>query len=338
MLNIKKDILIVISMLLALGSSGCFPQVYVNEPTTLHDIEESELQLLWMRSDVFALQNNFDTQISAGSGLLCVLGDVEYPPEKAISCIDGISNEVKWQKAPGNAMGILVASDGVYVTYKGFSPGIDKYDHEGGLIWSRTLTGNGIIYFYHYNNLIELFLHPERFLILSAEREDEIENTKDVEVILKTSTEVFTKNAYLESKDLNSEKVNWSLEIGNSIRLKPLFTDDYIFLRTGRVLGSTLAVDRKTGNILLNTEKNVISNVVYLPKTNQAVVLTENGVLLAIDMASEQQTQLADFSNPPFVLNGDANVGGYELAFDEEQSILFVLLGDSRQLYAFQVK
>jgi len=325
-------------MLLALGFSGCSPRVYVSKPATLHDIEESELELLWMRRDVYVLQNDFDAQISAGSGLLCLLGDIEYPPEKAISCIEGISNEVQWQKAPGNAMGILVASDGVYVSYIGFSPGIDKYDHEGGLIWSRTLTGSGIIYFYHYNDSIELFLHPERFLVLGAESEDEIENIKGVEVILKTSTEVFTKNAYLESKDLKSENINWSFEIGNSIRLKPLFTDNYIFLRTGRVLGSALAVDRKTGDVLLNTEKNVISNVVYLPKTNQAVMLNENGFLLAIDVLNGQQTKLVEFSNPPFVLNGDANVGGYELAFDEEQSILFVLLGDSRQLYAFLVK
>lgn len=338
MLNMKKDILIAISMLLALGSSGCFPQVYVDKPTILHDIEESQLELLWVRSDVYVLQNNFDTQISAGSGLLCVLGDIEYPPETSMSCIDGISNEVKWQKAPGNAMGILVASDGVYVSYKGVSPGIDKYDHDGGVIWSRTLNASGIIYFYLYDNSIQLFLHPERFLILNAENEDEIENTKGVEVILKTSTEVFTKNAYLESKDLNSEKVNWSLEIGNAIRLKPLITDSYIFLRTGRVLGTALAVDRKTGDVLLSTEKNVISNVVYFPKTNQAVMLQENGVILAVDMSSGHQTQLVEFSSPPFVLNGDANVGGYELAFDEEQSILFVLLGDSRQLYAFQVK
>jgi hypothetical protein len=338
MFNNKRYLLIVLFILLTLGFSGCYPQVYVDKPAFLHDVGKSNLQLLWMRENVYSAQDDFHSQISAANGLLCILGDIEYPPEKAMSCVDGVSNDLKWQKSLGNATDILLAPDGVYVSYVGYSPGIEKYDYEGGLIWSQTFTGTGIIYFYNYKNDIQAFLHPERFLVLNSETGDTIENIKDVDIILKDSENVFTKNSYLESQDINSKDINWSLEIGNSVRLKPLFTEEFIFLRTGRTLGSVLAVKRQTGDVILHTEKNVISNVVYLPQNNQIVVLNENGLVVSIDIISGEQTQLVEFTNPPFFLNGEENVGGYELAFDESQNILFVLLGDSRQLYAFQMK
>ncbi len=338
MLNNKRYLFITLFVLLTLWLSGCYPQVYVDKPARLHDVGKSSLQLLWMRENVYSVQDDFRLQIGAANNLLCILGDIEYPPEKAVSCVDGVSNNLKWQKTLGNAMDIMLAPDGVYVAYAGYSPGIEKYDYEGGLIWSQTFKGTGIIYFYNYKKDVQAFLIPERFLVLNSETGDTIENIKGVDTILKDSENVFTKNSYLESRDIISNDINWSVEIGNSVSLKPLFTEELIFLRTGRTLGYVLVVERQTGDIILHTDKNVISNVVYLPQNNRIVVLDENGVVVSIDVISGEQTQLVEFTNPPFFLNGEKNVGGYELAFDESQNILFVLLGDSRQLYAFQLE
>lgn len=66
--------------------------------------------------------------------------------------------------------------------------------------------------------------------------------------------------------------------------------------------------------------------------------MTEDGYLLGIDKDNGTQIALAKFSNAPFVLDGKDQGGGYEIAFDESTQILFVLLGDSRQLFAFQLK
>jgi len=38
------------------------------------------------------------------------------------------------------------------------------------------------------------------------------------------------------------------------------------------------------------------------------------------------------------VLNGEKRVGGYEIAFDDSTQMIYILLGDSRQLFAFKVK
>lgn len=319
------------------GLLGCTPTVYVDQPTRLHNVLENNIQAVWSRKDVYTVQSDFRPQMDAGNGLICVLGDIKYPPDNAVSCIDGISNVVAWEKSTGDSTEIVISPNGVYVSYIGYSPGLDKYDLNGELIWTRIFKGGGIKYFYLYENSVQLFFIPERFLILDAETEEEIEDLKGADVILKTSTEIFTKTIYLESKDAISEKTKWSFEISNRLSLKPLFTENYVIMRTGRVIGTAFVVDRKTGRMLFEKE-GVISNVVYLPESNQIVVMDENGFVLSVDVQSGNETKLVEFSKPPFFLNGEEHVGGYELAFDESLNLLYVLLGDSRQLYAFQMK
>lgn len=320
------------------GLLGCTPTVYVNQPTRLHDVLENSIRAVWSRKDVYTVQSDFRPQMDAGNGLICVLGDIKYPPENAVSCINGVSNVVAWEKTPGNSTAIVISPNGVYVSYIGSSPGLEKYDLNGELIWTRTfINGGGIKYFYLYENSIQLFFIPERFLILDAETEEEIKDVKGADVILNTSTEIITKTNYLESKDAISEKTNWSFDISNRVSLKPLFTENYVIMRTGRVIGTAFVVDRKTGRMLFEKE-GVISNVVYLPESNQIIVLDENGVVLSVDVQSGKETKLVEFSNPPFFVNGEEHVGGYALAFDESLNLLYVLLGDSRQLYAFQME
>jgi hypothetical protein len=64
--------------------------------------------------------------------------------------------------------------------------------------------------------------------------------------------------------------------------------------------------------------------------------LTESGQLLRINCDDGEQLVILNFSPAPLIMNGDSIVGGYELALDESSNTLFVLLGDSRQLFAYK--
>ncbi len=101
-------------------------------------------------------------------------------------------------------------------------------------------------------------------------------------------------------------------------------------------MGSAYAVKSLTGDILWKTEDNIISNIAISPAKRLAYVLTRDGNLLGIDIDTGVITTLIEFSNGPFVLNGEDIVGGYELAYDQTTKSLFILLGDSRQLFAFR--
>jgi outer membrane protein assembly factor BamB len=118
--------------------------------------------------------------------------------------------------------------------------------------------------------------------------------------------------------------------------MAPLFTTTMVIVRTGQQSGSIFALSRKTGKLIWKIKDNIVSNVVYSPAKGIFYALTYNGELLAISETSGQVEIIANFSSVPFVLNGEGSVGSYQLAYDLNASVLFVSLGDSRQLFAFK--
>lgn len=311
--------------------SSEFPQAHI-----IHSIDSlNHLEPLWSQSDIYVGQNDFEPALSASSELVCFLGDTSFPPKNVISCIHPISREVVWQKFTGAPSGISVVNQETLVSYNG-TKGIEKYNAKGDVVWSRALTG--ILYTYLYENQVQLFMHPERFLVINFIDGTTIKDVRNVDIIFSTPTESFVKNLNLESWSVDMSQINWSIEIGNKVRLAPVITDDFVFFRTGQTIGSIYSVNRVTGEMLWQTNNsNIISNVVYLSQKKQILALTRDGKLISIDAQSGEQTIWGKFSKAPFVLNGEEIVGGYELAYDEKSKVIYLLLGDSRQLFAFQV-
>lgn len=319
---------------------NCSSQPAFPRPNITHasNVTEESVRLIWSVNEVYVQQNDFQPMMSASSGLVCVLGDLVYPPQNELSCLNSSDGTIVWQKLLRVPSGILMDSDGVYVSNGGIA-GINKFDYTGKLDWDLSLIETSVKYMYLYNDQLQLFLLPEKFMILERDNGDEIAVVDGERIIYSTGTERFVVNYSLESRSLDLKEVNWQLDIGsNNIRLAPLFADNLILVRTGRVIGTLLALDRTTGQISWKTENTIVSNIVYWPTNRVLFVLTKSGQLLKINIDSGEQSALLSFSPGPFVLNGDAIVGGYELALDESNNILFILLGDSRQLFAFKLE
>ncbi len=335
--NLYLTIAIVICTLIM---ESCSPQPAFSRPNIIHtpDVIKEPVRLLWSVNEVYTSQNDFQSMVSASSGLVCVMGDLAYPPQNELTCLEGVDGTIEWQKTIRVPNGIFMDPDGVYVSNGGIA-GLHKFDHSGKLEWDLSLTETTVKYMYPYDDQLQLFLLPEKFMTLDKDNGDKIAVIDGERIIYGTETERFVINYSLESRSLDLKDVNWKLDISsNNIRLAPLFTDKLILLRTGRVIGTLLAVDRITGQISWKTENIVISNIAYWSTKNVLFVLTQSGQLLEIDIDSGEESVLLSFSPAPFVLYGDAIVGGYELALDESNNILFVLLGDSRQLFAFKLE
>jgi outer membrane protein assembly factor BamB len=318
---------------------SCVPENVVPKSPYIHTISSKNGSLfLWSLDNIYTVQNDFEPMMDASTGLLCILGDVVYPPKMGLSCIDSSNGKTNWQKYIGVPTAILTTPSGIYVTY-GSRPGIEKYNFVGTLTWLRSFMGTGILYIYPYENQIQLFMDPERFVALDMNTGETIEDfNSNEEVIFSTTTESFVLSSGIDSKSPDLNLLNWHSEIRDVIRQAPVFTNNFVFLRTGLVVGTLFAIDRKTGQVIWRTENNVVSNAVILPDSNRVIFLTQYGKLLAADQNSGSQTLLADFSQTPLILNGDGIAGGYELAFDKSNGILFVLLGDSRQLFAVKLQ
>ena len=139
--------------------------VMPQSPYNNHTVASTNgITLLWLLNNIYTIQYGFEPHMDASAGLVCILGDVVYPPIKGLSCIDGIKGKTVWQRSIGTPTAILAAPDGIYVTY-GNRSGIEKYDSFGKVIWSRSFAGTGVLYIYSIGNQIQLFMDPENFSV-----------------------------------------------------------------------------------------------------------------------------------------------------------------------------
>ncbi len=257
-LFIFSQILIFIFWLL-----GCVPssRTVLNEPTFIHEIAFlNNTELLWSVSNVYAMQNDFEPSMSILPDLVCVLGDISYPPKSVLSCINATTREISWQKFSGDPAGITTLNNNIFVSYYGVK-GVEKYDVNGNLLWKYPLTG--VIYTYAYDNQVQLFMIPEKYIVLNADTGSQVEELVGEKIIFSTAMEKYSlQGLYLESRSKDTNQLNWSIELGNQqLRLKPLFTKDFVFFRTGQISGAVYAVNKKSGEILWQTDSNMISNI-----------------------------------------------------------------------------
>ena len=101
--------------------------------------------------------------------------------------------------------------------------------------------------------------------------------------------------------------------------------------------GSAYALDRATGKLLWKTE-DILGNLAYSPEKQLVYALRNDGNLLAIDEKDGKESIVARFAPVPFIFNIDGSAQAYQLAYDQEEHILMVSLGDSHQLFAFEEK
>ena len=118
----------------------------------------------------------------------------------------------------------------------------------------------------------------------------------------------------------------------------PVYYNHYFYSREGKNYGYAFAIDLDNSTVLWKTDDNVISNISVTP--SYAYTLTEDGELLEIELMTGQQRVIVEFDAVPFNLTTTPSGGyvySYYVAAGSDERIIYVLLGDSAQLYAFQL-
>lgn len=111
----------------------------------------------------------------------------------------------------------------------------------------------------------------------------------------------------------------------------PIFHRDSIYLRVGTEL---YIIDQKSGKILWRSENyNIISNIAV--SSDRIYFVTQSGNLYSIGIKDKDIKTQANFNEDGFF---DAEHGNSapEVAYDEMTKMIYVLLSDSGQLFAFQ--
>jgi outer membrane protein assembly factor BamB len=337
---------VIIVALCILGLARCYPYWWVPLPTpAVHrtPLIISGLSEIWSLPNIYAEQAYYMPKMVASAGKVMLVGRMSNNEEDRLICLDGSSGKVAWErdlehKERGRLSVIYSAPLGLFSGRTGV-PSVMKLDlSTGDELWSQSLPGRGLLYIFVNGGEVQIVTTLEWFTRLNADNGKVIEKINGRGILFSTSQITFSPilSNNLQAEDTTTGKLIWRVSLDRQLRMAPLFTDDIIYLRSGETMGSVYAVQRSTGNILWKIDNIVISNIAVSPAKKLAYVLTREGKLLGIDTDSGVSTTLIEFSNGPFTLNGEDIVGGYELAYDRTTGSLFILLGDSRQLFAFK--
>ena len=271
---------------------------YHYTPVASHKVIETlGLEEVWKHDNVFVGDSGNPSMV-ASKGTVAFLGGLDINDQSSLTVLSAESGELLWQKGRGTPTAIFASSDALFIGQSGLA-GVTKFDlATGGIIWHTSLDARGL------TSLTVL--------------EDEIYvNTTG------TTDKFFVLNA------TTGEIVR---QVDNQIFRILVFTEDANLLLNG---GKIYCLEPTTGKVKWQTEYIAASNLVSVE--DFVFFLSKDGQLQALDLQSGALKYFVQFDTDHFILNGEAYVGGYNVAYDPQTKLIFAQLGDSAQLFAFQV-
>jgi outer membrane protein assembly factor BamB len=342
----KSFLLILIMIAFSIvGLANCNPYVITRPTPASHHLPAkiSGLSEIWSLANIYTEYADYMPKMIASTGKVMFIGGMSNDEETRLLCLDGTSGKIAWEVVPrheelGRLSTITPIPDGLYSGYTGV-PSVKKLDlSTGDMLWSQSLPGRGLLYIFVIGHDLQISTSLEWFSKLKAESGELIAKEHGRGILISTSQITYTPILMneLQAEETATGKLIWRVSLDRDLRIAPLFTEDIIYLRSGGTMGSAYAIERSTGKILWKTNDVVVSNIALSEQGSMAYMLTRNGELWGVKKDTGEITTLIEFSNPPFVLFGEDIVGGYELAYDQMTRSLYILLGDSRQLFAFK--
>jgi outer membrane protein assembly factor BamB len=309
-----------VSLLIILGSGNGYSLLPDWEPAkvTHQVVYNNSLETLWVRPNIYIGDSAADLNLAASGGRVFIFGTVDIEEARSVIALEASTGNLVWNSDPKPSLTMFSDRGGLYVGESGGGGRITKYDlTTGDILWSRFFWyASGVLHLIVYKDQLHAYMAPDKHRIL---------RTSDGKTIL----------AILPKQPPFFDSI-----ICGEIYQTPIYTSDTVYYRTGKnsEVGKVCAVDISTGKLRWKSDLNAISNIVVME--NAVFVLVENGDLLALNPATGEEisTLKISFDNIPFDFHTPrAEVVPYFVAYDDENDILFVYLGDSRQLFSFLV-
>ncbi len=269
---------------------------------TLVQQDTSHLELLWVQT-VFTDNGYSRRQLAATEGNVFFIGSLSQRGASGLVALDGETGHKRWRVSDSET--VDVGPEMVYVNYRN---SIVAYSLTGEKVWqTRLFRARHISYFNAVDG--KLYVDTGGYYILDA-----------------LTGELLDNPTYLNPE--------MAIYYGNTA----VFMGQHVF-RGGENIHESLAVaiNRQTRDILWRTENNVISNVAATESL--AFVITYEDELLIMDAKTGkllERIQIEPSINF-FVRETQPYTRVYQLAVDQATQTLYVLLGDSNQLFAFRI-
>lgn len=300
------------NLMLVLLLSHCAPMPIWPSPISAH---KSSIPALWIKTDVYAVQNSQPLIVSS-PGRIFLLGSNSKFSESNVIAFDSQTGNLLWQSNDTNGQSIISLQSKVVVGGIGEVFALDISN--GNTLWSTSLPlSRSVTNMYNLKNLIYVDTVSSRYFVLD-------ENSGEI----------------LQTVEYDASNLPYWRNIPNGAYWQsPVFYNNYVYGRTGLRIGRAFAIDVDNTSELWSTSDNVISNIWVT--SSYAYVVTQDGKLLKINLKTGQQKVIVEFDLTPFKLTNQAT-GGFEYSYyivvdPGDEKLVYVLLGDSAQLFAFQL-
>ena len=330
-----------ISLLLLVNGCNLWgTEPYYYAPISSHTIiKSSYLSQQWVKENVFISEDNLSPMMVASQGKVAFLGSLDRNDTTAIIVLKANSGDLQWQQQFGIPTTIFASPFALYVGRSG-GASVTRYDLEtGSMRWDTPLaSARGSTYLTVLDDIVSVQTSASRdkFFILNANTGEIIKTIDGTANFLNSEGISFqraTITNQLNAINTSTQELLWSVKLDYAFHLAPIFTESEIFIRTD--IGGIYCLERKTGTIKWHTENIAISNLAVAK--GLVYFLTRDGKLQGLDLVSGEAKYLAQFDTDRFVLNGEEHIGGYHVAYDPATKMVFAELGDSAQLFAFQI-
>ena len=265
------------------------------------------LKPLWSR-EVYTYPAIKDIQMVAIDDKVYLLGSTQQA-ESGLIVMQGRSGRILWQKR-GNFLDVAADTTAVYLSEASSVLAISP--ETGESIWTVKLPGfhNNVIYLY----VVDDILYTKGSV--SGERLLDV-HTGDIYDMTKTFTQ-------LPPSILNRV---------------PTIKKNKIFFGAGqKSVGFCIAYQRHPYKFLWRTKnENVISNIAASNKVVYFLTADDEIMMLDANTGESLATAYITPSINFFKNQGAVQHEGYHIAVDDENNRLYVILGDSNQMFAFQI-
>lgn len=313
----KRNTLIAVTTLLvascALSNKYQIPQGYPAQLLS-HELslpESMRSRVMW-EQQFYSLSSYFgDVQCAATDGILIAVGGLTSQEKVSIYAFDGVTGKVLWIYPYDGVVDIsnhgLFVGDGSANIYL-------IHPKTGDIIWKTTLENANYVKALDYSDGY-LFVNTEgyyHFFVLNS----------GGEVVSNHVNELDFQKTYKNSKFIPV------LPFGT------ISSDDKYLKQNGDVLYSLSVYEKFNDELIWNTTTYAISNFVLF---NEYVLwLSPDDELILADFATGIVIEKASIvpSINFFDNNSDKQHAGYYLCADDKESLVYLILGDSRQLFA----
>ncbi|HKJ39868.1 MAG TPA: PQQ-binding-like beta-propeller repeat protein [Anaerolineales bacterium] len=274
---------------------------------------------IWVRTDYFIDSSDHTQMIALGSKLF-ITGSASESELSRLLALDVHTGDMIWQYGDAKVNTLTSSTTRLFVGELGGGKVVALNPSNGAIIWSANLR--------QYGNVTKVFVRENKLYV---------DTVGTNHVILDAETgKLLQIIPYAVDNVPNPEIPNWS-----NANMNLQFTGNIMYFQKQSgypdYKGEISAIDELSRDQVWNSGPlSAVTRIVTSPIG--IFVLEIDGKLSRFEPSDGAKEQIIQFVPTLTLRNEEGWVYGYYVAVDSDNQLLFVYLGDSRQLFAFNIQ